>query len=285
MQDKQLTDDEKVLLRKQDTRLVSQFLSEKLEKEAKKHWDLFYKRNETRFYKDRHWTMREFEELAFLEVGANGKKYKTLLEVGCGVGNLVLPLLESYPQGKLFIYACDLSPRAIAQLKADPRYSSQCIMGFECDITSENICDTTGMGSVDIVTLVFTLSAIHPDKLRGVLVNVREALRPGGLVLFRDYGLYDMAQLRFKPGHKIAHNLYMRQDGTRSYFFSISYLAELFTKAGFEIISNYYIHRKTVNIKEELDVPRIFLQGKFRKPEEQCCDTSLKVCVCTYVCI
>jgi methyltransferase-like protein 6 len=37
-------------------------------------------------------------------------------------------------------------------------------------------------------------------------------------------------------------------------------------EAGFEIISNVYIHRRTVNKKEGLDVPRIFVQGKFQKP-------------------
>lgn len=46
-----------------DQVLVSEFKQLKLEKEAQKNWDLFYKRNSTNFFKDRHWTTREFEEL------------------------------------------------------------------------------------------------------------------------------------------------------------------------------------------------------------------------------
>lgn len=46
-----------------DQALVSDFKQQKLEKEAQKNWDLFYKRNSTNFFKDRHWTTREFEEL------------------------------------------------------------------------------------------------------------------------------------------------------------------------------------------------------------------------------
>lgn len=46
-----------------DRVLVSDFKQMKLEKEAQKNWDLFYKRNTTNFFKDRHWTVREFEEL------------------------------------------------------------------------------------------------------------------------------------------------------------------------------------------------------------------------------
>ena len=52
-----------------DTRIVSEFKQSKLEAEAKKNWDLFYKRNTTKFFKDRHWTTREFHELCGDQVG------------------------------------------------------------------------------------------------------------------------------------------------------------------------------------------------------------------------
>lgn len=48
-----------------------------------------------------------------------------------------------------------------------------------------------------------------------VVENLYDVLDKNGVVLFRDYGRYDMAQLRFKAGHKIGENFYMRQDGTR----------------------------------------------------------------------
>jgi len=40
------------------------------------------------------------------------------------------------------------------------------------------------------------------------------------MIIFRDYGLYDHAMIRFGPGHKLDDRLYVRQDGTRSYFFT-----------------------------------------------------------------
>lgn len=57
-----LTSEEKEKLQS-DQALVSDFKQQKLEDEAQKNWDLFYKRNSTNFFKNRHWTTREFEEL------------------------------------------------------------------------------------------------------------------------------------------------------------------------------------------------------------------------------
>ena len=49
----ELTEEMKNMLEKQNSRIVSDFKAQKLEKDAQKNWDLFYKRNETRFFKDR----------------------------------------------------------------------------------------------------------------------------------------------------------------------------------------------------------------------------------------
>lgn len=57
-----LTEDELAVL-ENDKELLSSFKKEKLEKDAKKNWDLFYKRNSTNFFKDRHWITREFPEI------------------------------------------------------------------------------------------------------------------------------------------------------------------------------------------------------------------------------
>lgn len=244
-----------------DKILVSDFKQMKLEKEAQKNWDLFYKRNTTNFFKDRHWTTREFEELkACREFEA---QKLVLLEAGCGVGNCIFPLLEE--DLNIYMYACDFSPRAVEFVKQNPLYSPERCCAFQCDLTKDDLRENIPENSVDVITLIFVLSAIHPDKMRQVLENINKVMKPGGVVLFRDYGLYDHAMLRFKAGNKLGDNFYVRQDGTRSYFFSKEFLAGLFESAGFQSIANDYVLRQTVNKKEGLCVPRVFLQSKFIK--------------------
>ncbi|XP_059867469.1 tRNA N(3)-methylcytidine methyltransferase METTL6 isoform X1 [Delphinus delphis] len=265
-----------------DQALVSDYKQQKLEKEAQKNWDLFYKRNSTNFFKDRHWTTREFEELRSCREFEDQKL--TMLEAGCGVGNCLFPLLED---PNIFAYACDFSPRAVEYVKQNPLYDTERCKVFQCDLTKDDLLEHVPPESVDVVMLIFVLSTVHPDKMHLVLQNIYKriitllpsflpelcedpmrkclVLKPGKSVLFRDYGLYDHAMLRFKAGSKLAENFYVRQDGTRSYFFTDEFLARLFMDTGYEEEVNEYVFRETVNKKEGLCVPRVFLQSKFRK--------------------
>lgn len=260
---KELSPEEQELLDKQNSRLVTEFKANQLENDARRHWDLFYKRNDTRFFRDRHWTTREFQEL--IDDNQTAAK-RILLEVGCGVGNFVFPLIEDQFNKNFFIYACDFSPRAVEYVQKNALYDEEVIQAFQCDITTTTIFDTIQADSVDLISMIFVLSAIHPSKFSTVFESMFKLLRPGGTLLFRDYGLHDMAQIRFKPGHKIGDNFYMRQDGTRSYYFTTDELRAIAENVGFEVSANEYIHRKTINIKENVDKDRIFVQSKFKKP-------------------
>jgi methyltransferase-like protein 6 len=44
-------------------------------------------------------------------------------------------------------------------------------------------------------------------------------------------------QVRFKKGHKISDNFYVRHDGTRAYYFSEERLQELAEGAGFQVVT------------------------------------------------
>ncbi|GBP08211.1 Methyltransferase-like protein 6 [Eumeta japonica] len=257
---KELTEEENRRLGTQNSRIIPEAKALKLEKDARRHWDLFYKRNETKFFKDRHWTTREFQEL----INFDPEQSVVYFEMGCGVGNMMFPLVEEGFTNFRF-YACDFSPRAVGFVKSNKLYDDSKMEVFCADLTTDEVFQTVKDNSVDVASLIFVLSAVSPSSWHKVAHVAWRALKPGGILLFRDYGRYDMAQLRFKPGHKIADNFYMRQDGTRSYYFTEEELLELFTEAGFEILMNTYVERRTVNLKEKIDVPRIFVQGKYRK--------------------
>lgn len=253
-----LSNDEKEKLEKE--KKISDFHRTKLEAEAKKNWDLFYKRNSDHFFKDRHWLTREFEAIRNLHEAGSG----IVFEVGCGVGNTIYPLREECPA--LFFYGCDISPRAVDIVKSHPQYDSDKIYCFPSDITCPDppLTDRIPPGSVDLITLIYVLSALSPETVARAIQNIKQVLKPGGNVILRDYGLYDHAMLRFKSGHKIQEHFYKRQDGTRAYYFTTEEMAALFEEAGFEVVFNYYVHKETSNKKEGISVPRIFVQSQFR---------------------
>jgi len=99
------------------------------------------------------------------------------------------------------------------------------------DLTSDSLPDGIAPGSVDIVVLVFVLSALHPQEWAKAVANIYKILKPGGYAVMRDYGRHDMTQLRFKEGRLLDENFYIRGDKTRVYFFELDELSLLFSGA------------------------------------------------------
>ncbi|KAF9902949.1 Methyltransferase-like protein 6 [Lobosporangium transversale] len=243
---------------------IKPFWVNKYKKEAAKNWDRFYKRNETRFYKDRHWIEREFTIFKTMDPDGHPAKLQCL-EVGCGVGNFIFPVLERNPN--LFMYACDFAPHAIELVKQHDDYKQGRCSAFVCDLTTDALVDTIPANSLDVVSSIFVLSAIPAEKLEAAVRNIKQVMKPGGMLCFRDYAVYDAAQVKFSsnPGHMLDTNLYVRQDGTLSLFFSTEQIRELFEKEGFTTVECEYVHRETINRAMDISIDRRFLQAKFIK--------------------
>ncbi|CEL61945.1 putative methyltransferase-like protein SPBC21C3,07c OS=Schizosaccharomyces pombe (strain 972 / ATCC 24843) GN=SPBC21C3.07c PE=3 SV=2 [Rhizoctonia solani AG-1 IB] len=196
------------------------------------YWDRFYKWNEGNFFRDRKWLHQEFPELTQLTDSEAGQA--TVVEIGCGAGNTIFPLLESNQNPKLNIIGCDYSSKAIEVVQAHPLYTANhigTVAAHVWDLAGSTLPPGVDSGTVDIVVMVFVLSALHPEEWTQAVANVYRMLKPGGLVVLRDYGRHDLTQLRFKEGRLLEDNFYVRGDGTRVYFFDLDELALLFTGA------------------------------------------------------
>jgi len=269
---------------------VEEDLKERYEAEADQFWDKFYSIHQNRFFKDRHWLFTEFPELgkAFPEEEQNdaaaitspdktesvcesdfpGQTATTrIFEVGCGVGNTVMPILRTNNDPALFVYGGDLSETAINIIKDSAEYSDGRCHAFVCDVTDTDTPLPFPDDSLDVIILIFVLSAISPDKFQSTISRLARHLKPGGKILFRDYGRYDLAQLRFKDGKCISDNFYVRGDGTRVYFFTQDELNSLFTSVGLIEDQNIVDRRLQVNRGKQQKMYRVWLQCKYRKPD------------------
>ncbi|KAJ1824840.1 hypothetical protein LPJ60_000449 [Coemansia sp. RSA 2675] len=257
------------------------------------YWNSFYENNKDKFFKDRHWLRVEFSELfewtnsrtsaegeqslpgatgeaaepltpSVASAAAASEKFN-IMEVGCGAGNAVFPLLADVYDPRLFVYACDYSKTAVDVVKATEAYDESRCKAFVWDLSSTELPSEVAPGSIDIMLMIFVFSALHPDQWSQAVENAYRVLKPGGVLLFRDYGRNDLTQLRFKKARLLGENLYIRGDGTRVYFFTNEELAEVFGKR-FAIEQNAIDRRLLVNRKRELKMYRVWLQAKFRKP-------------------
>ena len=258
------------------TRRVSPYWADRYEREASKNWDLFYRRNRDRFFKDRHYLQAEWPELDATPEGDDATSQRSqadaeaddddcsalrgdgtdlraavaestaadtvLLEAGCGVGNTLFPLLAA--NERLRCYAFDFAESAVAIVKEHPLFASGRVVAAVGDLTSGALpAELAGcLGRADLCTLMFVLSAISYDRMDAAVRAIASGMREGGLLLFRDYAAGDGAQERLRSGRSAKQldaggRFFVRQDGTRAYFFEESELRELLSRGGFETVS------------------------------------------------
>lgn len=210
---------------------VSDFDKERFNSQPEKWWDKFYSNNATNFFKDRKWLVQEFPVLG--EVTSDAYGPVTVLEVGAGAGNTAFPLLAMNRNRELRVHACDYSKKAIDLIRGQEAYTTQVapsVLKAEVwDAASTSLPPGLAPGSVDLVLMIFIFSALSPEQWDQAIKNVWTLLRPGGEVLFRDYGRGDLAQVRFKKGRYLEENFYVRGDGTRVYFFEQEELGRIWT--------------------------------------------------------
>ncbi|SJX65608.1 related to ABP140-actin binding protein and AdoMet-dependent tRNA methyltransferase [Sporisorium reilianum f. sp. reilianum] len=284
-------------------RSATAFTVSKHSREAAKNWDKFYKNHQDKFFKDRHWTNREFgSELGAAASSSSSGKAKAeddreeetqlvsadiaggesvLLEVGCGVGNMLYPLLAANAQLK--VHCCDFSARAVDLVRAHPLYDPARVNAFVYDLTSPlstllpHLSHQPTWPAPTTISLIFVLSAIPPHLHAHVLASLASLaslLPQGGHILFRDYAYGDLSQVRYHTKKDAAwsepslltddpqHNWYKRGDNTFNYFFTQQQLQALAESVGLrgEVET---LRRTAVNRKSEVNMERRFVQAKW----------------------
>eukprot|EP00943_MAST-04B_sp_MAST-4B-sp1_P002018 g2018.t1 len=231
------------------------------------NWDKFYRRHRTNFFKDRHYMEDEFPEL---ESFSENNAVCSILEAGCGVGNTVLPLIKKH--SSIHFFATDFSQKAIQLLVSKisqlTKQDSKRIEAFVGDISSSKIIPLFRklniLGNMNIVMMIFSLSAIPPERHQQTLCNVANALCSDGVVLFRDYARCDHTQLKFTDKNRLGNNFYVRQDGTLTYFFQPGDLVKMFESNGFETVEIRLIERVLENRQTGNQMSRLWINARFR---------------------
>ncbi|XP_069761183.1 tRNA N(3)-methylcytidine methyltransferase METTL2 isoform X2 [Narcine bancroftii] len=275
------------------TEILSSEKMAEYENRANGYWNDFYKIHENRFFKDRHWLFTEFPELvpnsksfpleqSRATAGLNDhgstdsrnccdRSFENVYHSPqqCSEGPLTCSQEQvnspvdalNLKDGDKIDKHVDVSLGSTTQTKLSMKQFPE-TNHLEASATFHILEVGCGVGNT-----VFPI--LQTNKMQAVIKRLTQLLKPGGMILFRDYGRYDMAQLRFKKGRCLSKNFYVRGDGTRVYFFTPGELDELFTSAGLEKVQNLVDRRLQVNRGKQLTMFRVWIQCKYRRPSSE----------------
>jgi tRNAThr (cytosine32-N3)-methyltransferase len=246
---------------------VSDFDKNRFNLNPEKWWDLFYKQKTSTFFKDRKWLVQEFPILS--EVTRRDAGKRVILEVGAGAGNTAFPIMRMNENDDLEVVAADFSKKAVETMRAAEDCNAEVgkVRAEVWDAASDTLPDGMTEGIVDVVIMIFIFSALSPSQWEQSVHNMHRLLKPGGYVLFRDYGRGDLAQVRFKAGRYMQENFYVRGDGTRVYFFEKEELQEIWSKK-LAVLDLDVDRRLIVNRQKKIKMYRCWIQGRFQKPAD-----------------
>jgi SAM-dependent methyltransferase len=229
-------------------------------------WNQFYSLQSHRVFKPRTYLLAAFPELGDLLIQEQlSLTIKTLVDLGAGGGASLLPFINLNNNTqviKIQIIAFDLSLYAVQHLKN--------VLGiqqaYQGDLTQpltfpENIGDAA--------LLVFTLSAISPSLHLSCIESAVRVLKPGGKLFFRDYGQWDLIQIRLLllKGKNNNDEDILKSNGIRTYFFTIEDIEKLFTDAGLVMVEKpRYLTVKLTNRKTGIELKRVWIRAVGIKP-------------------
>ncbi|XP_009616038.1 tRNA N(3)-methylcytidine methyltransferase trm141 isoform X2 [Nicotiana tabacum] len=252
---------------------------------SQQYWDKFYKLHKNKFFKDRHYLEKDWRSYFDDEIESSHVK------VGCGAGNTIFPLIATFPN--LYVHACDFSPQAITLVKSHANFSAEKMNVFVCDAAKDDLCVNVMPSTVDIVTLIFTLSAVSPGKMASILENCKKVLKPNGHILLRDYAVGDSAQVKLHDRNQmIRENFYFRGDGTVSilwrlfvylcfpaviltsakslpllaqcsFYFSEAFVSTLFQSVGFVVVDINTYCKEITNHSRNITMQRRWIRATF----------------------
>ncbi|KAM3578103.1 hypothetical protein VYU27_000200 [Nannochloropsis oceanica] len=225
-------------------------------------WDGFFilHARKSSFFKTRRYLALEFPEL----LDGMGTSTTTLLELGCGYGSSLAAVLDA--NSSILCFACDLSATALSLLDQTlGPVHKQRLVTFVCDVVEQDFPhDVVLPGSMDIVLMTFMLSAVGTREAHhAVFQRSHAVLRPGGLLLFRDYGWCDAKMLQGRK--RLNTQLFMRADGTLAYFFKEEEVRQLAKASGFRVLECKYATVLSKNRRKGTAIQRVFLHAKLQR--------------------
>ena len=196
-----------------------------------------------------------------------------MLEAGCGVGNTLFPLLRANP--RLKAYGVEFSKTAVEIVQAHRLAAAGRVTAAVGDLTDGVLPSTLSecIGRCDVATLMFVLSAISPGEMMERAIDAAaSALREGGYLLIRDYAEGDGAQRRLQATSEArpkqldeAGRFFVRQDGTRAYYFETGELAAMVESRGLRTLRCEVTLRETTNRAKGLTIGRRYITATFQK--------------------